>query len=356
MIIGKSWEINGKKEIIAVVGMCGAGKSVVSDFLKSQGYQFLRFGQITLDEAKRRGVSGESAERAIREEFRREHGMAAFAVLNKPRIDELLEKGNVVIDGLYSWSEYKFLNEQYGEMLKVLAVWAPSSLRYSRLEARTSVDVQQRNRPFSKQEAIARDYAEIENIEKGGPIAMADILIKNNSTFENMLQQLTEIFAVKKVKTRPSWDEYFMKMAALVAERSNCLRHNVGAIIVKGKRVLTTGYNGAVKSMPDCLELGCLRDKLGIASGTRHEICRAIHAEQNAIIQAGVHGINIDGGTIYSTHTPCMICAKMLVNAGIKEVVSYYDYADEEARNFLAEAGILLRKVNKPKSEIKFKD
>lgn len=158
------------------------------------------------------------------------------------------------------------------------------------------------------------------------------------------------------MKKRPSWDEYFMKLAALVAERSTCLRHNTGAIIVKGKRVLTTGYNGAARGVKDCLELGCLRNKLSIPSGTRHEICRAIHAEQNAIIQGGLHGINIDGSTMFSTHTPCMICAKMIVNAGIKEVVSYQDYADEEAKKFLGQSGVELRKISKPSNTINFKD
>lgn len=158
------------------------------------------------------------------------------------------------------------------------------------------------------------------------------------------------------MKKRPSWDEYFMKLAALVAERSTCLRHNTGAIIVKGKRVLTTGYNGAARGAKDCLELGCLRNELNIPSGTRHEICRAIHAEQNAIIQGGLHGINIDGSTMFSTHTPCMICAKMIVNAGIKEVVSYQDYADEEAKKFLEQSGVELRKISKPSNTINFKD
>ena len=125
---------------------------------------------------------------------------------------------------------------------------------------------------------------------------------------------------------------------------------------MKNKRILTTGYNGAASGQKDCLELGCLRDELGIASGTRHEICRAIHAEQNAIIQAGLHGINIEGGTLYCTHTPCMICAKMIVNAGIKEVVSCQDYADEDARKFLKEAGVKLRKIDRPSNIINFKD
>jgi dCMP deaminase len=155
---------------------------------------------------------------------------------------------------------------------------------------------------------------------------------------------------------RPTWDEYFMKMASLVAERSTCLRHHVGAVIVKDKRALTTGYNGAAKGMKDCTELGCLRDELGIESGTRHEVCRAIHAEQNAIIQAGVHGTNIYGSTLYCTHTPCMICAKMIVNAGIKRVVSYHDYADEDARKFLEKAGVKLDKNPRPNDKIIFKD
>ncbi|HEX9970661.1 MAG TPA: dCMP deaminase family protein [bacterium] len=126
----------------------------------------------------------------------------------------------------------------------------------------------------------------------------------------------------------PSWDEYFLKMAFLVAERSTCLRHHVGAIIVKDRHVVTTGYNGAARRIDDCLKLGCLRNQLKIPSGERHEICRAIHAEQNAIIQAGVHGVTIDGGTLYCTHSPCIICAKMIVNAGIKRVVTCGDYPD----------------------------
>ena len=155
---------------------------------------------------------------------------------------------------------------------------------------------------------------------------------------------------------RPSWDEHFMKVAALVAERSTCLRHHIGAIIVKDRMIITTGYNGAARGMPDCTKLGCLRDKLGIPSGTRHEICRAIHAEQNAIIQGAIHGISVEGGTLYCTHTPCIICAKIIVNAGIKEVVSYQDYADEGARKFLIKAGINLRKISRPEQYIKFKD
>ena len=140
---------------------------------------------------------------------------------------------------------------------------------------------------------------------------------------------------------RPSWDEYFMKIAMLVSERSTCLRHHVGAIIVKDRRVITTGYNGAAAGVRDCLELGCLRNELGIKSGERHEICRAIHAEQNAIIQAAKHGENIEGSTIYCTHSPCIICAKMIINSGIKRVVCLQDYhASARSKEIFKEAGV----------------
>jgi len=119
---------------------------------------------------------------------------------------------------------------------------------------------------------------------------------------------------------RPEVDEYFLKVAAVVAERSTCRRHHIGAVAVKDKHILATGYNGAPSGFKDCLELGCLRDELGIPSGTRQEICRAVHAEQNVIIQAALHGVSLEGATVYATHTPCILCAKMLVNAGIKDM------------------------------------
>jgi dCMP deaminase len=139
---------------------------------------------------------------------------------------------------------------------------------------------------------------------------------------------------------RPSWDEYFMKLAWLVAERSTCERHHVGAIIVEDKRILTTGYNGAASGTKDCLSLGCLRNVMNIPSGQRHEICRAIHAEQNAIIQGGYHGINIKSSTLYCTHSPCVLCAKMIVNAGIKKVVADIGYPDVTFKELFSEVEV----------------
>jgi dCMP deaminase len=151
---------------------------------------------------------------------------------------------------------------------------------------------------------------------------------------------------------RPSWDEYFMKLAWLVAERSTCERHHVGAVIARDKRILTTGYNGAAAGVKDCIELGCLRNEMNIPSGTRHEICRAIHAEQNAIIQGGFHGISIKGSTLYCTHSPCILCAKMIVNAGIKRVVMSIVYPDDSYKELFSQAGVEYSSLNIEKLSI----
>ena len=161
---------------------------------------------------------------------------------------------------------------------------------------------------------------------------------------------------MKKVTTRPTADEYFLKIASVVAERSTCRRHHVGAVAVKDKHILATGYNGAASGSRDCLELGCLRDELGIPSGERHEICRGIHAEQNVIIQASLHGVSLEGSTIYCTHTPCVLCAKMLVNAQIKRFVNFGSYNDRTFADLFREAGIEIESQERPPAQISFLD
>ena len=142
---------------------------------------------------------------------------------------------------------------------------------------------------------------------------------------------------------RPSWDEYFMTLAEEVSTRTTCLRRAVGAVIVKDRRILATGYNGVPTGISHCSEVGCLREKLGVPSGQKHELCRGLHAEQNAIIQAAKYGINIDGASIYINTQPCVVCAKMLINAGITEIVYANPYPDELAMSMLEESGIKLR-------------
>ena len=153
---------------------------------------------------------------------------------------------------------------------------------------------------------------------------------------------------VQIVDGRPSWDEDFMQMAQLTAQRSTCLRRKVGAVIVKDKHIIATGYNGAPRGLKHCVELGgCLREKLKIPSGQRHELCRALHAEQNAIIQAATLGQSIEDGTIYITHQPCAICAKMIINAGLKRIVVKEGYPDDLSVEILDEAGLKIVMLDK---------
>ncbi|MDR2090198.1 MAG: cytidine/deoxycytidylate deaminase family protein [Clostridiales bacterium] len=137
-----------------------------------------------------------------------------------------------------------------------------------------------------------------------------------------------------------SWDEYFMQIAYLCAKRSTCIRRQIGAVIVLDNQIISTGYNGACSKLEECIDVGCLRNQLGIPSGEKHEICRAVHAEQNAIIQAAVRGVSLKGGTIYCTQSPCVLCAKMIINAQIKRCVVSEPYSEEKYLELFEKAGI----------------
>ena len=149
-------------------------------------------------------------------------------------------------------------------------------------------------------------------------------------------------------RSRPSWHEYFLQLARQAATRSTCLRRQVGAVLVRDKRLLATGYNGAPRNTAHCLDVGCLREQMGIPSGERQELCRAIHAEQNAIIQAAVNGVAIEGATLYTTLQPCVLCAKMLINCGVTEIHYLEGYPDELSAAMLEEAGVTLHKETLP--------
>ncbi len=147
---------------------------------------------------------------------------------------------------------------------------------------------------------------------------------------------------------RPSWDEYFLEITDVVAKRSTCLRRHVGALLVKNRQILSTGYNGAPSGLVHCGERGCLRDRLQIPSGQRAELCRAVHAEQNAMIQAARHGVSVEGGTLYVTTQPCVLCTKLAINAGIRRIVYRGEYPDELSLEMLAEAGVELVHLSDP--------
>lgn len=154
--------------------------------------------------------------------------------------------------------------------------------------------------------------------------------------------------AVSGGQQRPTWDEYFLQLARQASTRSTCLRRQVGAVLVRGHRILATGYNGAPRGVAHCLDVGCLRDRLKVPSGERHELCRAIHAEQNAVIQAAIHGVAVEGATLYCTHQPCILCAKVLINAGVREIYFSEGYPDEFAVAMCEEAGVRLIRMDLP--------
>lgn len=149
-----------------------------------------------------------------------------------------------------------------------------------------------------------------------------------------------------KSDNRPSWDNYFLAIAQQVKTRSTCLRRQTGAVLVRDKRILTTGYNGAPRGLQHCLEIGCLRESKGVASGERHELCRGLHAEQNAILQASIYGVSVDKAVLYTTHFPCTLCAKMLINAGIVKIFYLEEYPDELSLSLFKEAGTSLEKLS----------
>jgi dCMP deaminase len=142
--------------------------------------------------------------------------------------------------------------------------------------------------------------------------------------------------------SRLSWDEYFMQITQIVSRRSTCLRRQVGALLVRDRQILASGYNGAPSGLPHCEEVGCLREAQGVPSGQRHELCRGLHAEQNAIIQAANHGVRLGGSTLYTTTHPCIICTKMLINAGVERVVFRDGYADPLAQEMIDQAGVVV--------------
>jgi deoxycytidylate deaminase len=347
----------GVNRIVAIVGLNGSGKTIAANFFVKKGYKYLRFGQITLDELKKRiGLrSNPTLEKEIRENIRKKHGMAAFAILNKPKIDKLLKKGNVVIDGLYSWSEYKYLKKIYGERFKLLAIQSSPSIRYERVSNR-KIDTKMINRPFSVYEAMKRDFDEIGNIEKAGPIAIADDTIVNNGGLDVFLLKLGELFS-KKSSKRISWDEYFMSMAILSSTRSSCLHYRVGAVIVLDKHIIGTGYNGAPPGIKkNCLEAGCHKEKTGGKFDDAYDTgkCIGVHAEMNALanLSREIH----KGATLYVTIFPCPSCAKNLLAYNFTRVVykKEYDFNESKlSKALFEEAGIKVEQLDISKSKFR---
>jgi len=350
--------------IIGITGTLGAGKGTVVEFLKQKGFKHFSVRAYLIQEINKRNLPVNRDSMVMIANQLREMNSPSFIV------EQLYEKakqeqGDVIIESIRTTGEVEKIKEKRGILL---AVDAEPQTRYSRIIIRQS---ETDNQTF--EEFLADEKREMYSIDPtkqnlSACINKADFIIKNDKDFEHLKKQVEEIFEKikepqeidfqkREVHQRPSWDEYFMKITSIVAERSTCLRHNVGAVIVKNKRIITTGYNGAVRNQKDCLELGCKKDELKLETGFGAEECRAVHAEQNAIAQAGIHGANIEGGTIFCTHIPCRMCAKQIINAGLKELIYYFNYeGSKDSLKLLQECGIKIKKISRPKDTIKFKD
>jgi len=326
---------------IGLTGTNAAGKTTILTYLANKGYRHYSLSDILRDELQRRrkAINRENLIQIgnlLREKF----GPGVLA----EKITKQLRSNYSVIDSIRNPAEVEVLRKLNHFIL--LAVDAPVEIRYERALTRNRNENAPTLEEFKHIEAL--EHSEKMNAQNlAACMKMADFHIVNNGSESQLLRKVDKILAAAAAHIRPSWDEYFLKMTFLVAERSTCLRHHVGSIIVKDRQVLATGYNGAARGTQDCLELGCLRDELKIPSGERHEICRGIHAEQNTIIQAARHGVNINNSTIYCTHSPCIICAKMIVNAGIKRIVVCGDYPDllNMAGALYEEAGVQFERI-----------
>lgn len=341
--------------ILGLTGSLCAGKGSFAEFLKQKGFQYVSLSDILREELDLLGIE-KTRENLIKKgnELRATYGAA---VLAKKAISKI-NSPKAVVDGIRNPEEVKELRKIPGFYL--IAVDAPLEIRFERMLKRKRENDPKKFSEFKKLDRKDKGEGQKysgQQVEKC--IKMADIVVINDSTLEIFYKKcekvLEDLEGRELKRSRPDWDDYFLKVALLVAERSTCRRHHIGAVIVKNKRILSTGYNGAAGGAKDCLELGCLKDKMNLASGEFQEKCRAIHAEQNALLQAAIHGVSVEGATIYCTHSPCFVCAKSIANAKIKRFVSFIDYSDTGFIELFKELGIEYVKKPMPSQTISYK-
>ncbi len=340
---------------IGFTGPNASGKGEAVKYLVDE-HKFISYSlsDILRDEAKKRGAEPSRKNLiAIGNELREKEGPP---VLAKKTVKKIRNAPQAVVDSIRNASEIEELRNNLNDFV-LIGITADVKTRFERSKKRGRAGDGATLDEFKKHEE-----KENSGNEKAQQLTKcfekADIKIDNSGSPDELHGKLDKALKEFNYKpyTRPSWDEYFMKMAYLVAERSTCIRHHIGAVVVKNNHVISTGYNGAAAGVKDCIQLSCLRDQMEIASGTRHEICRAIHAEQNAIIQAALHGSSTDGATLYCTHSPCILCAKMMVNAKIKKVVVVKYYPDKSYEGLFKEAGVEFKVMERPQLPIKVLD
>jgi len=329
--------------IIGLTGKNGAGKGAVAIFLKKRGFGCCSLSDVIRDEvAKRRKPLTRDSLFAAGNELRRKFGPGVLAERIISRLD--FDKP-YVIDSIRHPAETEVLRSAGPFVL--LNVEAPAKVRFERLKKRRREQDPKTFQEFKQLEQAEgkSGVASDQQLEK--TLKLADYTVRNSGTLRELHNEITRIvMAIARKKKRPDWDEYFMGIAKVVALRSNCVKRQVAAVLVKDRRIISTGYNGTPRGVLNCNEGGCPRCNQLTRSGAKLEECYCSHGEENAITQAAYHGVNIKDSTIYSTYSPCLLCTKMIINSGIKEVVFNEDYPLAEISvDLLREAGVEVRKI-----------
>lgn len=327
--------------IIGLTGKNGSGKTAVSEYLKSRGFEYYSLSDEIREEIRRRGLEITrdvliEAGNELREKYG--PGVLAERILRNLGTDH-----NYVIDSIRNPHEVEVLRRRSDFTL--LALEADPTTRFERSRARGRESAAQTFQQFIEEETRELDSKNPTNQQLKATRQKADVVVNNNGTLEELHRQLDELLRPLMSRfMRPTWDEYFMSIARVVAMRSNCMKRKVAAIIVKDKRVISTGYNGTPRGAKNCNEGGCPRCNGMAESGTALDECLCCHGEENAITQAAYHGTSLKGATLYTTFAPCLLCTKMIINCGIAEVVYNKDYPlNERALLLLRECGVVLR-------------
>ncbi len=329
--------------IFGLVGKNGAGKGEVANFLQSIGYTYYSLSDIVREECRHRGLEVTRDNLIeIGTDLRRRHGPSILA-------DRVLEKldpdKNYVIDSIRNPSEVHALRKRANFTL--IQVDSDETLRFERIKNRNRESDPKTLEDFRRVESAETTRDDPARQQISATEELADTTVENNTTIADLHESTRRLLQRLLMSVqRPDWDEYFMNIAQMVALRSNCIKRKVAAIIVKDKRIISTGYNGTPRGLANCNEGGCPRcNSLG-ASGQGLEDCYCSHAEENSIVQAAYHGVIIKGSSIYTTFSPCLMCTKMIINSGLEEVVYSNQYAmGETPLQLLAEAGVKIRKT-----------
>ena len=329
--------------IIGLTGTNGAGKTEVADYLRSRGFEYQSLSDEIRAEIRKRGQEiTREVLISVGNELRSRYGPGVLAERVLRRLDR---NHNYVVDSIRNPSEVEALRSR-GDF-RLLCVDADVRLRFSRTRERGRERAAQTLEQFVAEESRELDSHDPANQQLIATRRLADITVQNDGSIKDLRTQLDRLLPeIMSNFSRPDWDEYFMNIAKVVASRSNCIKRKVAAIIVKDKRVVSTGYNGTPRGARNCNEGGCPRCNSMAPSGTALEECLCCHGEENAITQAAYHGTSLKGATLYTTFAPCLLCTKMIINSGIVEVVYNKDYPlNDRALALLAECHIQLRQI-----------